>query len=203
MKDLNRMRIVVVHYRSLQGLRMLPWWLWMLSLSAVNPLLGLPQGRFDYQCLLLAPGFVVAWLLSHLIANYYERAFGRVEGLASHDGGAVWLRGILLVILIYVGFFIDTLRWLPVSVSGLILAGMFFTLWWRSDRILTHHLVTAVLCAGLALLPLFVVPVDRHWHDFFGGFALSIVGSVVLILNSLLGHIILVRNLKILSEESP
>lgn len=201
MKDLNRMRIVVAHYRSLQGLRMLPWWLWMLSLSAVNPLLSLPQGRLDYQCLLLVPGLVVAWLLSQLIANYYERAFGRVEGLASHDRGAVWLRGILFVILIYVGFFIDTMRWLPVSVSGLIMAGVFFTLWWRSGRIFTHHLVTAILLVGLALLPLFVVPADRHWDEFFGGFVLSIVGSVVLILNSVLSHIILVRNLKILSEE--
>lgn len=200
MENLERMRIITAHYRSLQGLRMLPWWLWMLALSAVNPLVGLPQGRLDYQCLLLVPGFVIAWLLSRLIGNYYERAFGRVEGLSSQDRTAGWLRGILFVILIYIGFVIDTLRWMPVSVLGLIFAVAFFTLWWRSGRILTHHLVTAVLFAGFALLPLFVVPADEHWYDFFGDFALSIVSSVILIINSVLGHITLVRNLKILSQ---
>ncbi len=200
MKDLERIRIVTAHYRSLQGLRMLPWWLWMLALTAVNPLVGLPQGRLDYQLLIFLPGLVIAWLLSRLIGNYYERAFGRVEGLPSHDRTGGWVRGLLFALLVYVGFVIDTLRWLPVSVLALILAGAFFTLWWQSDRILTHHLVTAVLFAGFALLPLFVVPPDRHWYDFWGDFTLSIVTSVILIINSVLGHITLVRNLKILSE---
>ena len=201
MKYLERMRIITAHYRSLQVLRMLPWWLWMLVPSAVNPLIGLPQGRLDYQSLLFVPGLVVAWLLSRLIGNYYDRVFGRVEGLSSQDRTAGLLRGILSVILIYIGFLIDTLRWLPVSVLGLMLAGAFFTLWWRSGRILTHHLVTAVLFAGFALLPLFVVPADAHWYSFFGEFSLSIVSSIILIINSVLGHVTLVRNLKILSQE--
>ena len=201
MKDLKRLRIVTAHYRSLQGLRMLPWWLWMLALAAVNPLMDLPQGHLDYQCLIFVPGLVIAWLLSRLIGNYYERAFGRVEGLPSPDRAGGWLRGVLFVLLIYAGFVIDTLRWLPVSVLALIAAGAFFTMWWQSGRILTHHLITAVLFAGFALLPLFVVPAGRHWYDFFGDFTLSIVTSVMLIINSVLGHITLVHNLKILSEE--
>ena len=85
MKDLERMRVIAAHYRSLQGLRMLPWFLWLLVIGAVNPALGLPKWQLDYQCLLIIPGVAVPWVLSKLIGIYYDRVYGRVEGLLPHN----------------------------------------------------------------------------------------------------------------------
>ncbi len=202
MEDLKRMRIIAAHYRNLQGLRMLPWFLWLLVIGAVNPVLGLPQGQLDYQCLLIIPGIAVPWLLSKWIGAYYDRVYGRVEGLPPLSQPIEVLAGILSVVIVYAGFVIDTFEWLPVSVLGLMMAAAFLAEWWRSGRLLNHSVLFAALLVVLSLLPLAGTPGDVHWSHLLGGFIILIVPGIILSLSSVLKHIALVRNLKALSQEA-
>ncbi|MBN2392823.1 MAG: hypothetical protein JXR84_18980, partial [Anaerolineae bacterium] len=180
MKDLERMRIIAAHYCSLQGLRMLPWFLWLLLISAVNPILGLPQGQLDYQCLLVIPGIAVPWVLSKWIGAYYDRAYGRVESLPPHNRPVEVLANILFIVIAYIGFAIDTSKWLPISVAGLIMAAAFMVGWWKADRLPVHMLVLAVVLVVLSLLPLAGIPADGHWSDLWGGFVDSIVLVIII-----------------------
>lgn len=200
MENLQRMRVITAHYRSLQGLRMLPWFLWALAFSAVNPILGLPQGYLDYQCLLVVPGLVVPWGLSRLIGNYYDRLFGQVEGLPSRNPAVGWLVGVGVIVIAYIGFFVDSLERLPVSMFGLMMALALLALWWMTGRFLHHYLLVAVLLAALSLLPLAGIPAEGHWHSLLGGFIGPIVFGLVMSIGSVLSHIALVRNLKALSQ---
>lgn len=200
MEDLNRMRVIAAHYRSLQGLRMLPWFLWLLVIGAVNPAMGIPQGRLDYQCLLVVPGLAVPFVLSKLIGDYYDRQFGRVEGLPSRTRPVDALAGFLFIVIAYIGFVIDTAEWLPISVGGLVWAAAFVFGWWKAGRFPPHMLVLAIVLVVLSLLPLAGIPADGHWTDLLGGFVHSIVLGTVLSVGSVLNHIILVRNLKALSQ---
>ena len=169
-------------------------------ISAVNPILGLPQGRLDYQCLLVTPGIAVPWLLSKLIGDYYDRIYGRVEGLRPRNRPVEVLTVILFVVIAYIGFVIDTSEWLPISVVGLIMAAGFTIGWWKADRFPNYMLVLAVVLVVLSLMPLAVIPADGHWTDLFGGFASSIVLGIIMSIGSVLNHIVLVRNLKALSQ---
>jgi hypothetical protein len=200
MTDLKRMRVIAANYRSLQGLRMLPWFLWLLVVGAVNPIMGLPQGRLDYQCLLITPGIAVPWLLSKWIGVYYDRVYGRVEGLPLRNQPIEVLAGILSVALVYIGFVIDTLEWLPISVLGLIMAAAFLAEWWRSGRLLNHSVMFAAFLVVLSLLPLAGTPGDVHWTHLLGGFIVLIVPGIILSVSSVLKHIALVRNLKALAQ---
>jgi hypothetical protein len=200
MEDLKRMRVIAAHYRSLQGLRMLPWFLWLLVIGAVNPVMGLPQGRLDYQCLLITPGIAVPWLLSKWIGAYYDRVYGRVEGLPPRNHLIEVLANILSVVIVYIGFVIDTFEWINMSVLGLIMAAAFLAEWWRSDRLLNHSVVFAALLVVLSLLPLIGTPAGGHWTHLCGGFVVIIVPGIILSISSLLNHIALVRNLKVLSQ---
>ncbi len=201
MDDLKRMKVVVAHYHDLQGLRMLPWYLWILAFSAVNPILGLPQGQLDFQCLIFVPGFAVAWILSKLVGNYYDRAFGQVKSLPPRKRQNAWLAGIAFVVIAYSGFFIDSLQRLPLSVFGLTMAVALFVLWWVSGRFLIHNVVTAALFAVTSLLPLMGIPAGGHWISLLDGFILPIAFSVIMGIGSLLGHIMLVGQFKSLAQE--
>ena len=200
MKDLERMRIIAAHYRDLQGLRMLPWFLWLLLISAVNPILGLPQGQLDYQCLLVIPGIAIPWVLSKLVGDYYDRNYGQVEGLPPRNRLLEVLANILFIVIAYIGSVIDTSEWLPISVVGLIMAAGFAIGWWKADRFPNHMLVLAVVLVVLSLLPLAGIPSDGHWSDLWGGFVDSIVLVIIISIGCVLNHIALVRNLKALSQ---
>jgi hypothetical protein len=52
----------------------------------------------------------------------------------------------------------------------------------------------------LSLLPLAGIPADGHWTHLLGGFVISIVLGSVMSIVSVLNHIVLVRNLKALSQ---
>lgn len=169
----------------------------------MNPILGLPQGRLDYQCLLVVPGIVVPWGLSRLIGNYYDRTLGRVERLPLQSRLTEWLTGTGFLIAAIIGWVVDSLQRLPVSVSGLIMAGAYFAQWWRTGRLFPHKALLAALLVGLSLLPLTGVPADGHWYDLFGGFVVPITLGIILSIGSVLDHIALVRNLQDLSTVEP
>jgi hypothetical protein len=118
--DLKHMRDITANYHQLQGLRLLPWFLWILALSAVNPILGLPPERLDGLCLLL-PGVLVSGWLSKRIGNYYVHTFGLVN-CAPRSHWHEWLTGILGAFLVCVGFFLDLTGGAPVGLVGLALA---------------------------------------------------------------------------------
>jgi len=199
MENLKRIQLVTAHYNSMQGLRILPWYLWILLLGAINPILGSPQGKLDYQLLIAVPGFVAPWLLSRWIGNYYDRVFGRVEKMPQPDARRKALGIVLFGVSVYVGYFVDSFQWLPVSVSGLVLAAFFF-LWWLSDRFLTHYLVMAAFFVGISLLPLAGIPAGGHWTLLLGGFAPAIVYGLSMSVFCVLDHFVLVHSLNSLSQ---
>jgi hypothetical protein len=245
--DLKHMRDITANYHQLQGLRLLPWFLWILALSAVNPILGLPPERLDGLCLLL-PGVLVSGWLSKRIGNYYVHTFGLVN-CAPRSHWHEWLTGILGAFLVCVGFFLDLTggapvglvglalavflpatwwmtgqlrvrylviaaflagisvlplfvrvllnpRWLPASLTGLVLAVFLFATWWITGRFRSHYLVMGALLAGVSLLPLFgALPGDDPYVP-------PIVISLTFIVGGVIDHLLLVRSLKPLPKES-
>ena len=202
MQDLKRMRGVVTHYRELQGLRMLPWCLWIIAFSAVNPIMGLPQGHLDFQCLIVMPGTLIAWGLSKLIGDYYDRAFGHVKGLAQRSPIREALLTITVLGVTYAALIIDSLQRFPISLVMLIVAGAYLAQWWRSERLFPHRAALAAVLVLLSLAPLTGIPAEGHWFSLAGSFLLPIVLGTALSIGSLLDHIALVRLLKSLPQEA-
>ncbi len=203
MTDMLKIRQLAAHYRGLQGLRMLPVSLWILAFGAVNPIMGLPQGRLDYQCLLLVPGLAVVFVLTALVGNYYDRTFGWVKKLPPRNRLLEVLGVAAFLGITYIGIMIDGMRRLPISVVGLIFAATYLIGWWMMDRLPIHYVVTAAILVVLSLLPLTGLPANGHWFDLLGGSISTIILGITMIVNSLLGHMVLVRNLENLAQVEP
>jgi len=199
MEDLKRIKVVTAHYHSLQGLRTLPFLIWVLliNITDAGEIMGIRGMGLDLRCLLVVPGLGLVWALSRWIGAYYDRAFGQVERLPSHRRSLEWLATILFGIIVFISIWIDGLLRLPVIVTSLVLAAAMAYFWWTSHRFLTHYLVLAAFLVGLALLPLLGVPIDGRWYDHFVSYVFILgVFIVVCVLN----HIALVRNVKALSQ---
>jgi len=204
MEDLKRTRVITANYRALQGLRLLPWLLWLLLIFSTDTLNAVGPSStqfFSYQCLFIIPGIAIPWALSRLIANYYTRTFGQVERLP-RDRLVESLFGIVLMAGMYVAILVDAQQRLPVSLLGLVVAVYMFVQWWTTGRFLSHTLLFAALFVGLALLPLFGLFADGDWFDPRRQLLL-LVFIVVGCVSGVLNHVALVRNLKAAPQVEP
>jgi len=197
MEALKRTQIITANYRALQGLRLLPWSLWLLlivitdTLNAVGPS---STQFFGYQCLFIIPGIAIPWALSRLIGNYYTRTFGQVERLL-RDRLVESLFGIVLMAGMYIAILVDAQQFLPVSLLGLVIAAFLLIQWWTTGRFLSHALLFAALFVGLALLPLFGLFAGGDWFDPLSRWLL-LMFIIVGCISGVLNHVALVRNLK-------
>ena len=201
MENLKRTQVITANYRALQGLRLLPWSLWLLlivitdTLNAVGPS---ATRFFGYQCLFIIPGIAVPWALSRLIGDYYNRTFGQIERLP-RDRLVESLFGIVLMAGMYVAILVDAQQFLPVSLLGLVMAAFMLIQWWTTGRFLSHTLLFAALFVGMALLPLFDIFADGDWFDPLSRWLLLVL-IVVGCIGGVLNHVTLVRNLNALPQ---
>lgn len=198
MQELQRVQYITVHFRHLQGLRILPWFLWMIAFSAVNPLLGLPQGRLDYQLVILVLGLPAAWLSARWIGDSYDRRFGLVRGLQdSEQRLSQTLITTAFCAILFIAFIVDSMARWPVNLAALTVSAFYLVGWWSTGRIRHHYLVIAALfVVSSTVLPL----ITMQW-PLVGDFALPIVIGLLFTIGSLMDHLMLVRALKPMPEE--
>lgn len=146
-QDLARIRYVTGRFRQMQGLRLLPWGVFLM-LGAGKMLGWYPPGMEAHFGSVELAAFVICVGLHLWIHAYYRRAFGRVDA----EPAAPWKEG-LLVLLVLAAAVADGVLTPPVSLFGLALACMFFAAYaeWR-ERV--HCLVVGLFLVSASLVPL-------------------------------------------------
>lgn len=185
MDNLARIRYITRNLDSLQGLRMVPFGLFLLA--AGFGWLG-DQGDFT----LSLPAFVLTLFLYWLLGRYYARKFGRVKPLRAELVKNTLL-SLAVILLMWVASWLD--YWLnpPVSIFGLTLAVLLFAWWWLDEqRIRFHYALMAGLVALISLLPL--IGIGEGWQiiEPMGSLFHLLIGGIVLI-GGILDHLILVN----------
>src|SRR5690349_15962631 len=119
------MQIVTKNYSVLRGLQGIPVGLLFLALAAFE----LGWLHSSHQWLLASPIAICgAFLLYRIIGNYYDRLFGRVQAIQGNKLNRI-LRSVVVIVLLSGAIHIDSTMSLPISVTGLVFAGMFFYRW--------------------------------------------------------------------------
>jgi hypothetical protein len=158
MQDLKRIRFVTTNYAYIQGLKWVPYGVWILLLVAVlqirwrSPLMTL-------ALILLTAVVVVATLL---IQRYYNRAFGQTRPALTYrlwEWGLGGVGGALAVVAIW----LDLTRPLPVNLIGLTCAAAIVCdyvrlNWYAKGWYRGYALVMAFLLTVASGLPLLGMP---------------------------------------------
>ena len=190
MQDLKRIRFVTANYSYLQGLKWVPYGLWILLLVA---LLQIP-GRTPWASWGLALITAVAVLAMLLIQRYYNRAFGRARPSLAHRlwewGSAIVGGGLALV-----AFWLDMTQKLPFSLLGLTCAAAILCdyarlNWYARGWFRNYALGMVLLVAIVSCLPALGVPI---WPALL--IVLTVMG-VVLVVLGVLDHRLLVQTMK-------
>jgi hypothetical protein len=198
MQEIKRMETITQSFNLLQGLRVVPFGLFIVVEAAATswlPWYAVWRPLSSGAALLLAAALS---LLAHL---YYRRNFGEVRPLRPQSPALqVGLILFGLVLMVTAGS-LDRHYNMPVSLFGLaitvFLAGALFG---QYGRLRLHHLILVLLMAGMSLLPLtgLVASAELFGPD-------SVYGSLVLGLGILLiglwDHLSLTRALPAPPEE--
>ena len=196
MQDLKRIRSVTGSYGELQGLRKLPVALFVLVVSLIYFVWDPAPGNLD-GLILIVPGVAAAWWLSRRIGRYYDAAFGQVQPIPRSRRDRI--EAIVLALLAYGAFCLDTMALVPVSVLGMAMAVTMLYEWWKAGRFRTHYLVAAALFVVVALLPSIGVLSDVLIRRGGAWFILVLLGAIGVIV-AILDHLLLARTLKPLPE---
>ena len=148
--DLDRVRYVTAHFFELQGLRILPFGVWLMLVGAGE--LGLVPLDWPMRVAISGVLLCAAWLASRRIGQHYDRRFGRVE--AKSPG--VTRRGVASAGLGGLAGFLDSHLDPTVSLPALLMSAVLLREWYRGVRgQRTHYAATALLCLALGVSPLF------------------------------------------------
>ena len=203
--NLERVRYVTENYEQLQGLKMVPVGILMLTISALTLLrVDLPGMSYKKETILFGVlliiggmlGIAVASLAAWVIGGRYERMYGKARQLPSSR------RMVVLVVLGWIAFWIapmtDVVLQTPVYPIYLVIgiAGIIF--WWPEKRFRVHYLVAAVTFLIVGFLPLTGMLPGNYTEALWLLF-LHFGVSVVVI--GLLDHLLLVRTLKAVPED--
>jgi hypothetical protein len=197
MQDLKRIRFVTANYSYLQGLKWVPYGIWVLLLLA--SLLVPKQASWASWglILLITVGAILAILL---IQRYYNRAFGRAQPSLAHR---LWEWGFAIVggVLALAAFWLDVTLKLPVNLVGLtcaaaILCDYVRLNWYARSWFRGYALMLTLLVAGASWLPALGVPM---WPALLTVLALM---GVVLVALGVLDHRLLVQTMKPAAEVS-
>lgn len=202
-QDLERVRYVTQNYESLQGLKYVPWAMWLVLTGVATAFwFEPPSGFFDVAWLrdfVLGAGAVLCWVFYFCAAGYYDRRFGKViQRRRRQNSGrdfALFVGVVVLVLL--VSTLIERLGETATSVyGGCLLAGFSLYLWWeRRHRLTVHWPILAALIVMIGFLPA-VATLPGH-----GISLLSVLMGSLLSAGLLLDHLVLVRTLKAVPEE--
>jgi hypothetical protein len=193
-----QIRYMAANYSRLQGLRTLPIGMlliyvsiWSLYNQGSTADLGTP--------ILVA---IAAALLYWITDRYYNHVFGQVK---PSSGNRKWefIVSVILGVLAFLAFVLDTARFLPISVLGLVFAVCFLEYLWRTDRsewkkvflFFPENVVAAAVLTIISLLPLIGISV---WEAI--GIQWQLVGvlmtvGIVIIITGVWGHIRMTRTL--------
>ncbi len=196
MQDLKRIRFVTANYSYLQGLKWVPYGLWILLLVALLQIPG-RSPSLSWGLALITAAAVAAMLW---IQRYYNRTFGRARPSLAHR---LWEWGFAIVggVLALAAFWLDTTRSLPVNLVGLtcaaaLLCDYFRLNWYARSWFRNYALIMALLVAAVSWLPALGVPVWSTLHV-----VLTVMG-VVLVVLGVLDHRLLTRTMALAPEVS-
>ena len=190
--DLRRLQFLTENYTHLQGLRLIPFGVAFMA----KPLIWGPQ--LDKAVLLGL--MTVAVVLFYWIGLYYKRTFGRVQRRRSAQ-----LRDTLAVVLFFAAVVaslsLEERFQPPVSLLGLSMAALFVYIYRCSAGQRPYYLAVAALFASLSLVPLLGI---ARPDEIFGrpGWLGDIALGAAYLFVGILDHLLLVRSLKPLPEES-
>ena len=152
-RRLERVRHVTANYRCMQGLRMVPFGLYLV-LSALTKTVWWPDGPFLREPVPEVVGIVLALIAAQRIARYYARTYGDVQSLPRT---VPWIVGYGAAGgVVVAGLLADAYLGLPVSGFALAIAALMVVYWRVTGSFQTHYLWAAgvVAVAALASAPL-------------------------------------------------
>jgi hypothetical protein len=202
MPDLQRVRYITQNYRELQGLKSVPFSLLFLLWGAFDAgWLKVPAWLVDSPLVLLlilgSIGLAIA--LTKAIEGYYERRFGRIEPdpertRRKRRWALISMFSWFIVIVLHEAF------QLPLSVF-LLTTGAFWVIYmflydWPNRRFMMHHITAMLLFIGISLLlSLGVIEQDNSTP-------LLVATGLILLIIDIIDHVLLVRTLKPVPEDS-
>ena len=199
MNDLKKIRFVATNYSNLQGLRVVPLGLCLLSVTLWAN--DAPEKNFVLPFIYMA----VSAILLFAIDRYYLRVYGRVQR-TPESRRMEWLVGIVGAILAVGGLWLDSTNNLPLSLVGLVFASGLLVdyiriTWLVKGRSLLYLPLGAAFMALVSILPLLGLP---DWWLAFGLksqiMGICIVIGIFMILVGIWSHIYLVRTLPALAD---
>jgi len=209
--ELQRTRFITENYNTLRGLIIVPggfgiflfgaWGLWLQQLLMPHGLSN--NAAFIIQFILFCLLMSCIFGLTHLITKYYDHTFGKIEykDNKAEQKQTVWM---FLIVLCSVGAAFDTAFHPPVSVTGLLIAILFFIRWWSLERVPTHYLVVALLMALISIFPSIDGQLYQQWlaykNEFYTSLVYVLIGPLIMICG-ILDHLILVHTLAPHSKE--
>jgi hypothetical protein len=184
MQQYDRIRFVTEYFASLQGLRLLPFWLFSALVNAAVLLQVDSIGIIVFGLL----GVVIAFfVVQPLFDRYYRERFGSVESKASR---AQVVLGAFLVLCILIDLFIR----LPVSMTAMGIAVFTFYLAWGSRGLLPHY---AVFGAIMPVTSMLVAGVEADIQIN----VVMLVVSILSLISGVLDHVALTRLMPSVKED--
>lgn len=171
-------RQIAEHFRALQGLRAVPFGIWLLFLFVVEMLLPLSpaemrapsSGQLVSVLAVLVVSLLPAVVAFRWISAWYERRFGTVEPTRHQRlvGSLIGGGGALLFV---VPLSVEQRMWvssgqaLPVNLALLGMALLFIGYWWYLGRSFRYYLVIAGIAIVLGVASLAgLLPATWPWH---------------------------------------
>ncbi|MFO7539122.1 MAG: hypothetical protein R6X32_13850 [Chloroflexota bacterium] len=198
MQSIERIEYITQNFNLLQGLRVVPFGLFILVDAAAYA--WLPWYRIWRPLTPLAL-FGLAVALSILANGYYSRHYGEVRPLqqpSSRLEAATLLAGVVLMV---IGGALDRHYQLPLSLFGLAMSAFLLgALYLFNGTLRLHYLALAVIVAALSLLPLTGIVAAAHLFGPDGHYGQITIGLGLIVIG-LGDHLLLARTLSPLPEE--
>lgn len=195
MQDLDRIRFVTRYYSALQGLKLVPFGLFLIVMSFRS--LGWTGLGKSGDCTYTLPLLVLMFILYFVIGRYYTRRFGEVQPVRED---AAWWKGMLPLGILVVAIALETIFLPRFSLAGLALAAMLIYSGIVTRR--PHYWVAGAAMIVVSLLPLAVGadPTSQIYGTM--GFVWSLTFGIVWTAIGLIDHFVLVRAFKPAAEAS-
>jgi len=195
LQRLRRMEIITKNYHALRGLQGMSSGILLLAIATLE--LGLHRSM--YQLMHAAPIawcgiFLLPFLLRRSIGHYYNRQFGYVQQIQGKKLNRI-IGSLVVAVPLLGAILIDSHSMinLPVSVTGLALAWIFFYQWQTTNEFRHHLLIMAFLLLWVSLMPLTggLTPLSKLLIPGHGGYelVLGLLGTV----GGLCDHLLLIR----------
>jgi heme/copper-type cytochrome/quinol oxidase subunit 3 len=150
-RRLERLRHVTANYRCMQGLRMVPFGLYLV-LWSLTKTVWWPASPALQEPIPDVVGITLALIAASWIGRYYARTYGEVQSLPRT---VPWIVGYAASCsLVLVGIVADAYLSLPVSGFALAFAALMVLYWRVTGSFQTHYLWGAAALAALAFAAL-------------------------------------------------